>query len=292
MTSHKEWLAQYHQRAEQARHNREAQNCGLNTEYLRRAACDEELVKAFETGEARSKPASQPASPLARQTRRFISNNQRRHPVSPDKAASRRRKRKWGGSSCLPDWMREHYTEGERAALAVVVQQVKRFGFCDLAINAIAALAGVHRTTVQNALRQARERKHVAVQERPGVAGQLSMTNVIRILCGAWKGWLRRVGSGFKKLHPSEMKVEKNRKVEPAAAPQGAYEGDVAASGMPSQRRHEPMVQRNEIKHGPNRSQWRRIEAERRPSAVAQGGRGVVSDFALSEGTGGGRFAQ
>ncbi|KQZ50737.1 hypothetical protein ASD54_11055 [Rhizobium sp. Root149] len=104
--------------------------------------------------------------------------------------------------------MRADYTEGERAVLAVMVQEVKKSGHCDLRINAIAAIAGVHRTTVQNAFRKARKLNHISVQERPGVAGQLSLTNIIRIVCGAWKSWLRRVGSGFKKPHPSEMKVE------------------------------------------------------------------------------------
>lgn len=139
----------------------------------------------------------------------------------------------WGGSSCLPDWMRQHYTEGERAVLAVVVQEVKRHGYCDLAINAIAALAGVHRTTVQNAMREARRLCHLTVQERPGVAGQLSMTNVVRIVCGRWKGWLRRVGSGFKKAHPSQLREEEQQANETEAKVARALEKESVGTERP-----------------------------------------------------------
>lgn len=201
----------------------------LQTRLVSGASHDQSLAQAFETGEARTVAASRPKGALGRHAQRFIGNSRRHHPSSPDMEQSRRRKRKWGGSSCLPDWMREHYTEGERAALAVVVQQVKRQGYCDLRINDIAQLAGVHRTTVQNAMRKARQLRHVAVQERPGVAGQLSLTNIVRIISGAWKAWLRRVGSGFKSLHPSEMKGKKKAKGESVAPLQGAYEREKAA---------------------------------------------------------------
>lgn len=50
----------------------------------------------------------------------------------------RHRKRMLGGSSALPDTMRHHYTEGERAALCVVAGEVKRQGVCDLSIDDIA----------------------------------------------------------------------------------------------------------------------------------------------------------
>jgi len=38
----------------------------------------------------------------------------------------RNRKRMLGGSSALPDTIRHHYTEGERAVLCVVAGEVKR----------------------------------------------------------------------------------------------------------------------------------------------------------------------
>jgi len=52
--------------------------------------------------------------------------------------------------------MRQEFTEGERAVLCVVGTEVKRHGICDWPIDKIAAIAGVGRTTVQNALHTAR----------------------------------------------------------------------------------------------------------------------------------------
>ena len=43
-----------------------------------------------------------------------------------------------GGSSALPDTLRHHYTEGERAVLFIVAGEVKRHGICDLPIDEIA----------------------------------------------------------------------------------------------------------------------------------------------------------
>jgi hypothetical protein len=40
--------------------------------------------------------------------------------------------------------------------MRIVGDEVKRHGACSLYIDAIAAMAGMHRTTVQNALKQAR----------------------------------------------------------------------------------------------------------------------------------------
>lgn len=209
----------------------------LRSSLMTRAARDPEMVRAFSEGVAVTAAASKPKHGVGRYMQRFIGNSRRIHPSSPDMDKSRRRKRKWGGSSCLPDWMRGDYTEGERAALAIVVQEVKKRGHCDLRINVIAQLAGIHRTTVQNAFRKARKLKHIVVQERPGVAGQLSMTNIIRIVCGAWKAWLRRVGSGFKRLHPSEMKVEKEPRTSSKTQSPLAYERESAVKAAQEQNR-------------------------------------------------------
>lgn len=110
-------------------------------------------------------------------------------PRSPDRAASRARRRTWGGNGRLPPALRALYTEGERAALSVIADWIMRHGESDLAINAIAVRAGVCRTTVQNALRKARRMAHVHIRyrRRPGIR---SLTNVIRITSRAWRAWL------------------------------------------------------------------------------------------------------
>jgi hypothetical protein len=48
------------------------------------------------------------------------------------------------------------FTMGELAVLTVIARQCQRAGVCAQHIDAIAALAGCSRTTVKNALRQAR----------------------------------------------------------------------------------------------------------------------------------------
>ena len=75
---------------------------------------------------------------------------------SEERTKRRHRKRMLGGSSAMPDNLRGHYTEGERAALCIVAFEIKRQGLCDRSIDEIAARADVGRTTVQNALHQAR----------------------------------------------------------------------------------------------------------------------------------------
>lgn len=122
----------------------------------------------------------------------------RRRPVtprSPDRQASLERRRRCALSGALPAAMAAAFTLGEIAALAVIAGQVRRSGACVLPIDAIAALAGVGRSTVQNALRQAARIGLIERQERRR-AGQRSLTNILRIISPEWLSWLRFGGKG------------------------------------------------------------------------------------------------
>src|SRR5258706_11602424 len=119
---------------------------------------------------------------------RFMPRQRQR---SPDRKASRDRRRILGGSSALPDNLRQYYTEGQRAVLCIVAFEIKRHGICDLPNDKIAALAGVCRTTVQTAMHEARRLMHIRIHERPQ-HGRKSLTNVVEVISPEWRTWLQR----------------------------------------------------------------------------------------------------
>jgi hypothetical protein len=88
----------------------------------------------------------------------------------------------------------EHQTTGTfsgRATLSnVIADECRVHGFCDLSNDAIAARAGGHRTTVQSALRKARELGLITVQNR-GRHGQRNLTNVVQLIASEWLAWLQ-----------------------------------------------------------------------------------------------------
>lgn len=203
----------------------------LNSRLVKAGAPDPELVEAYMSGAIRTKGPSRTPNPLNRHSRRLAARFDRKWQRSPDRAASVKRRRMLGGSSGLPDTIRHHYTEGERAALAVVAGEVKHHGVCDLPLDRIAAVAGVSRTTVQNALREARARGHVTVEPRPR-KGQKNLTNVVRVSSKEWLAWLKRGPSlarsiGFKSFHPTKNQDQKTY----AGAAQGAKHGHHSAGG-------------------------------------------------------------
>jgi hypothetical protein len=175
---------------------------------------DEGEASFLSTCILRRRPLSRLTAPghtksLGRLAGRIFSRFTSRRPQrSPDREASRNRRRMLGGSSALPANLRHHYTEGERAALCIVAGEVKHHGICDLPIGKIAALAGVSRTTVQNAFREARLLGHITIEERP-LHGRKSLTNVLRIVSSEWRTWIARGPSlarciGFKMIDPTK----------------------------------------------------------------------------------------
>jgi hypothetical protein len=121
----------------------------------------------------------------------------RRSQRSPDRQASIERRRRLVASGPLPPPLAARFTWGEVAVMRIVGDECRAHGCCTLHIDAIAARAGVNRTTVQNALREARGRGEVpntpiiSVQERRR-AGQRSLTNIITIVSREWRDWLHK----------------------------------------------------------------------------------------------------
>ncbi|MGY3586685.1 hypothetical protein ACVIGB_004256 [Bradyrhizobium sp. USDA 4341] len=124
----------------------------------------------------------------ARVSSRFTT---RQRPRSPNRQASRDRRRTLGSSSAMPPAMRAKFTEGQRAVLAIVAGEIKHHGVCDLPYDKIAAVAGVCRTTVQTAMHEARRLGFIHITERPR-RGRKNLTNLIRIRSTEWATWIKR----------------------------------------------------------------------------------------------------
>jgi hypothetical protein len=174
--------------------------------------------------------------------RRFGS---RQHPRSPDRKASRDRRRMLGGSAVMPPNLRPLYTEGQRAVLCIVAGEVKHRGVCDLPVDKIAALAGVCRTTVQTTLHEARLLFHIKVTERPR-PGRKNLTNVIEITSAEWSNWIKRgahrpIGSSSVKIvSPTKIVEIESTSAVFVERPQEARRGVQGGPAGPSRTGSEP----------------------------------------------------
>ncbi len=142
--------------------------------------------------------------------RRFVS---RQRPRSPDRKASRDRRRRLGGQGALPDDLLSHYTEGQRAVLCVVGFEIMDHGSCDLAVDAIAAKAGVGHTTVQTTMHEARRLGHLTILERPR-PGKKNLTNIVRISSQEWLAWLKRASSRARFIGSNSLKMVSATKIK------------------------------------------------------------------------------
>jgi hypothetical protein len=175
-------------------------------------------AQAFEQGAVPTRPAVR-SSARPVKTSRIVP---RQRPRSPDRQKSRERRRKLGGSSALPDTLRHHYTEGQRAVLCIIAGEIKRHGVCDFPIDKIVALAGVCRTTVQTTLHEARRLGHVKITERP-IRGRKNLTNLIEIISETWRAWITHrprshgtIGSkSLKTVSTTKNKEIQNRTLPP-----------------------------------------------------------------------------
>ena len=197
----------------------------ISERYLARAVNDKEysdLLDCIERRRSLSRRTSTGKFATIRlngRVSRFLPRPCRRHLSEEERVARRHRKRKLGGSSALPDTLRHHFTEGERAALCVAAGEVKRHGILDLSIGEIADIAGVGRTTVQNAFHEARRLGLIKITERP-VPGLKNLPNVVEIISPEWLTWIKRGPSAARPLgsnsfkNVSTLKIKEERKKE------------------------------------------------------------------------------
>jgi len=188
------------------------------------------LSVAVEARRARIKgmrPAPLPRPPSAR----------RRAPRSPDREASIERRRRQAASGAMPPAIAGQFTTGEAAALTVVAREIQRAGRCELYLDKIAALAGVCKSTAQNALREAKRLGLVTVTERRR-RGAKSLTNVVEVVSPEWRAWLRlKIGSKFfdPTVKDSKITCESARRLTErtcgAASPHAVLLGSMSGTG-------------------------------------------------------------
>lgn len=152
------------------------------------------------------------------------------------------RRRRWAASGRLPPVLAAKFTMGEVAVLAVLAETVIRYGDCRRCIEQIAAIAGVCRSTVKNAVRQAETLGLVSVERRPQTAWR-NLPNIVRIIAPEWQTWNRLTrrspprGRGVKSLTSSNTKNTKQcekrgfeqkrrRQRRPSLAPEKSSDGN------------------------------------------------------------------
>lgn len=144
----------------------------------------------------------------------------------PRTDASMERRRRWASAGRLPPSIACRFTLAEQAVLSVIAAQIVRLGACMLPIDAIAALAGVSRSTVKNAVREAHALGLLRVEERR-LTGWRNDTNRVTITDKAWIAWLRlRAGrGGVKTVTATNTRTDQKRHSSPREAETAAGSG-------------------------------------------------------------------
>ena len=112
----------------------------------------------------------------------------------PDRTEALERSRRWATAGRMPPAIACKFTQGEQAALAVIVVEVTKRQTCTMAIGAIAAMAGVSGSTVKRAVKQARALGLLTKEERR-LSRYRNDTNIVRIISKAWLSWIELRGS-------------------------------------------------------------------------------------------------
>ncbi|WP_237482965.1 hypothetical protein [Lichenibacterium dinghuense] len=143
----------------------------------------------------------------------------------PRSPAAMERRRRWTSSGWLPPQLAARFTMGEAAALSAIAAEVARRGLCRLTIGHIAALAGVGRTTVQNAIRQA-VALGILTSEEWRLTAWRSAPNTVRVTSPELRAWLkmrdrRRAGDHPRQAESTAPRASAASGLGAKPAPQG-----------------------------------------------------------------------
>ncbi|PYE38831.1 hypothetical protein DFI02_13510 [Rhizobium sp. PP-F2F-G20b] len=151
------------------------------------------LAAAIEARRHPSGPRKLQDAPQGLQRHRQSFFPPRRPQRSPDRARSIARRRRLAASGPMPPALACNFTTSELSVLKIVADEITMHGTCSRTIAEIAARAGVSRTSVLNALREAQTLGLVTVEERRR-EGQRNLPNVVRVVSAEWRIWLGRGG--------------------------------------------------------------------------------------------------
>lgn len=166
---------------------------------------------------------------LARSTQSAASSHERPRSIFPPRRPQRpplravaiERRRRLASSGPLPPTLACKFTTGELAVLRVVGDECRDRGACTVPIDAIAARAGVGRTTTQNALRLAVRLGMVKIEERRQT-GAKNLPNRVTIVSPEWKTWIARGPRtkeiAFKKLNTTDTFILRKEEGWPRSA--------------------------------------------------------------------------
>lgn len=152
----------------------------------------------------------------------------------PERNVAIERRRRLAASGPLPPALAARFTTGEIAVLRIVGDECRDKGRCVLPIDAIAARAGVGRTTAQNALREARRLGMVEVEERRQ-HGAKNLPNRVTVVDREWRQWMARgaKGIGFRKPNTTDREVLTGKPNRSAETSRKAAEGQDRARAAP-----------------------------------------------------------
>src|SRR5215213_5291917 len=153
----------------------------------------------------------------------------RRPQRTPQRPVAIARRRHLAASGPMPPALACKFTVSELAVLRIIGDEVRQHGHCDRCVDELAARAGVCRSMVKNAIREAARLGLLTIEERRR-EGRRNLPNVIWIISKEWTSWLVRGGrasrpaaeplTGVKKITPTDKgyKNRRSRMSEPVFA--------------------------------------------------------------------------
>lgn len=188
---------------------------------------DEDTAQAISEAAQARRRAARVKGAVAQRKGPSAFPRRRKRTVSPDRQASIHRRRSLASSGMIPARIAASFTTGELAVLTVIAVEVMRRGRCELTIDHLAALAGVGRTSAQNALRLAQRQGLITVSERRR-PGRPSLPNVVTVISQEWKSWIAHRG----RVQKREPHVEQNKIRLSNACRSQLFHGDRSPNGV------------------------------------------------------------